>query len=344
MHRGIELSTGLMDALVLEEPGRIALKKVAVPEPGPGELLIQVKAATTCGTDLKAYLRGHPQIPMPGVFGHEYSGVVIAAGTDAPFQVGTAVMGVHSAPCQKCFWCESDQENLCTQIMATKVLGSYAECLLIPAHIARINVFAKPDHLSFDQAALLEPLACVAQGVKELKPKMLTERILIIGPGAIGLMFVAALRQLGFRDITVAGRNKKRLAIAEQMGARPMHISDVHHGIGRGYDSVIECTGNVEVWQQSVDFVRRGGRVMLFGGCPAGSHVAFSTQRLHYDQITLLSPFHFGTAAVKMAKEWLTGPGFDLTKLITSQRDLADAELVFSDLQAGLGIKYVFHP
>lgn len=83
---------------------------------------------------------------------------------------------------------------------------------------------------------------------------------------------------------------------------------------------------------------------MLFGGCPAGSHVAFSTQRLHYDQITLLSPFHFGTAAVKMAKEWLTGPGFDLTKLITSQRDLADAEMVFSDLQAGLGIKYVFHP
>ena len=118
-----------MEALVLEEPGCIALRTVEIPQPGPGEVLIKVVAATTCGTDLKAYLRGHPQIPMPGLLGHEYAGVVAAIGPGAPFKVGDSVMGVHSAPCQHCFWCERDQENLCESIMATKVLGSYAEYL-----------------------------------------------------------------------------------------------------------------------------------------------------------------------------------------------------------------------
>src|SRR5690349_12508507 len=184
-----------MRALVLEEPGCIKLAKVEVPRPGPGEVLVKVSAASTCGTDLKAYLRGHPQIPMPGVFGHEYSGIVAAVGEGTTFKPGEAVMGVHSAPCQRCFWCAEGQENLCESIMATKVLGSYAEYLLIPAHVARLNLFAKPEALTFDQASLLEPLACVAQAASLLTLRPDT-RALVIGPGAIGLMFVAALRML----------------------------------------------------------------------------------------------------------------------------------------------------
>ncbi|MBL8048509.1 MAG: alcohol dehydrogenase catalytic domain-containing protein [Chthonomonas sp.] len=333
-----------MSALVLEEPGLLRVCEVDVPLPGPGEILIRVRAATTCGTDLKAYLRGHPQIPMPGIFGHEYSGTVVAVGEGAPFAIGTDVMGVHSAPCQTCFWCESNQENLCERIMETKVLGSYAEYLLIPAHIARLNVFEKPASVSFARAALLEPLACVAQGILELGSLMPYTRVLIIGPGAIGLMFVAALRQLGIHDVTLAGRNKRRLAVGEQLGARPLHVSDVPHSLGRGYDVVIECTGNVEVWQSSIHYARRGGRVMLFGGCPAGTHAAFDTQHLHYQQITILSPFHFGTRAVQTAREWLLDPNFHIEAVISGQREIADAEQVFADLQSGNGIKYLFRP
>src|SRR5580693_6423859 len=100
-----------MRSLILEKPGRLSLSELEVPKPGPGEVLIRVEAATTCGTDLKAFRRGHPQIPMPGPFGHEYSGVVVAAGDGAKFAVGEAVMGVHSAPCRHCFWCLHGQEN-----------------------------------------------------------------------------------------------------------------------------------------------------------------------------------------------------------------------------------------
>lgn len=333
-----------MRALILQQPGQLSLSTVPIPQPGPGEVLVKVRAATTCGTDLKAFLRGHPQIPMPGVFGHEYAGDVAAVGPGAPFSVGQAVMGVHSAPCGECFWCTADQDNLCERIMATKVLGSYAEYLLIPAHIARMNLFERPESLSETRASLLEPLACVAHGVEQLGLRLPGARILVIGPGAIGLMFVAALRQSGHLDVTLAGRNRHRLALGEGLGARAIAISDAERTMGIGYDAVVECTGNVEVWEQSVNYSRRGGTVMLFGGCPAGTHVAFDTKRLHYDQITLKSPFHFGPRAVQQAREWLLDPLMRLDGIISGERTLEDGEAVFEDLRHGHGVKYVFRP
>lgn len=332
-----------MRALVLQEPGCLALRDVRVPRPGEGEILLRVEAATTCGTDLKAFLRGHPQIPMPGVLGHEYSGTVADAGPGASFQVGDPLMGVHSAPCGECYWCLRDQENLCESIMSTKVLGSYAEYLLIPARVARKNLFLKPAGLSFEKAALLEPLACVAEGLRVLKPRS-DDRVLVIGPGAIGLMFVAALRLTGVKDVTLAGRNPARLEVGEQLGAKPAKLDSRDLLAGRGFDVVIECTGTVEVWERSVSFVRRGGSVVLFGGCPSGTTARFDTRHLHYDQITLISPFHFGTEAVRTARKWLLDPALDLGLLISGERALEDGLATFEDLKAGRGLKYVFKP
>jgi len=331
-----------MRALILEQPGSVRLQETAVPEPGPGDVLLRVRAATTCGTDLKAYLRGHPQIPMPGTFGHEYSGEVAAVGAGAPFREGDAVMGVHSAPCKTCRWCLRGQENLCETIMATKVLGSYAEYLLVPARIAKQHLFHKPSGLSFERAALLEPLACVLQGLTllRLRPE---DRVLVIGPGAIGLLFVAALRYMGVGEVTLAGRNEHRLAVGQQLGAR-IEAFDPKSPALRGFDCVIECTGAVEVWERSLDFVVRGGTVVLFGGCRVGTTACFDTRRVHYDQITILSPFHFGTEAVMRARDWLLDPRFEVGPLISGKRSLDEGAQVFEDLRTGQGIKFVFEP
>jgi L-iditol 2-dehydrogenase len=223
------------------------------------------------------------------------------------------------------------------------VLGSYAEYLLIPARIARLNVFKKPAHLSFALASLLEPLACVAQGILEFKKAgaFPADSTLVIGPGAIGLMFVRALRASGVERVVLAGRNPDRLAVGASLGAETIPWNKEGKG---DYDLVVECTGQPEVWEASVNFARRGGRVMLFGGCPSGTNVSFSTSRLHYDQITLLSPFHFGTAAVLTAKSWLDDPVNDFSPLISGTRTLAQAGETFADLEAGRGIKFVFQP
>lgn len=328
-----------MQALILHAPGSLTLEEIPSPAPEPGDVLIKVEAATTCGTDLKAFLRGHPQIPMPGVLGHEYTGEVLAVGEGSEFRPGDKVMGVHSAPCQQCRWCRRGQENLCESIMATKVLGSYAEKLLIPSRIAKLNLFKRPSHLRDDIACLLEPLACVAQAISRISINP-GSRALVIGPGAVGLMFVAALRRLGMSEITLAGRNSKRLAIGERFGASARYLSDL---TGQ-YDLVIECTGKVEVWEQSIDFCDRGGTLVLFGGCPSGTNACFDTKKVHYDDITILSPFHFGTQAVQMARTWLLDTTFDLSALITGQRSLREGAEVFRDLEAGHGIKYVFRP
>lgn len=334
-----------MKSLILQEPGRITLEEIPLPNLTNGDLLVKVASATTCGTDLKAFKRGHAQIPMPGGFGHEYSGVVVATGEDAKFPVGQAIMGVHSAPCGECYWCTHDQENLCETIMSSKVLGSFAEYLVIPKRIAEKNVFEKPDDLSFDIASLLEPYASVAQGMRELRNVLRPDSsVLVIGPGAIGLLFVAALKESGIQEITLAGRNQVRLAVGQQFGATIVSVQDIPIPGGRGYDIVIECTGQVEVWEKSIDYVRRGGTLMLFGGCAGGTKVTFDTKRVHYDQISILSPFHFGTDAVRQAREWILTSHSDLSLLITSGRKLEEGIAVFEDLDAGKGIKYVFHP
>ena len=331
-----------MRALFLDAPGSLSLREIPTPAPGPGDLLVRVEAATTCGTDLKAWRRGHPQIPMPGPFGHEWAGTVVGTGEGAKFHVGDGIMGAHSAPCGECLWCRRGQPNLCGSIMATKVLGSYAETLLIPRRIAETNVYPKPEGLPWAEAALVEPLACAVQGVLELKKAgaYLEDgaRALVIGPGAIGLIFVALLRREGVA-VDLAGRNPERLAVGASLGATPMSLDDAPRAV---YDMVIEATGQVEIWERSVDFARRGGHVLLFGGPPGGTRASFDTHRLHYDQITLLSPFHFGPEAVRLAAEAL--PHLGLGVLVTGDRRLEEAEAVFADLDAGRGLKYAFRP
>jgi len=330
-----------MRSLCLLSERSISIVESDLPDLLPGDLLLEVKSATTCGTDLKAFQRGHPQIPMPGPFGHEYSGTVIATGNDAKFQIGDDVMGVHTAPCQHCRWCLRDQENLCETIMATKVLGSFGSHLRIPKRISDLNVFLKPAQLSFDEACLLEPLSCVAQGILNAKWRP-DDEILIIGPGAIGLMFGVALRSIGTKNVTLVGRNPKRLKVANHLDIPSKLIQDLDDKAK--FDVVVECTGNKQIWESSIERTQRGGVLMLFGGLPSNTKVEFNSSRMHYEQITILSPFHFGTKAVKQAHDWLLLPDFDLKPLLSGQRTLDQAIATFQDLEAGNGVKYVFKP
>ncbi len=341
-----------MQANILVNAGRLEMRELPLPEAGPGEVLVQVKTALTCGTDLKAYLRGHPQIPMPGPFGHEFSGEVegVGAGVEK-FRVGDAVMSVHSAPCGKCYWCEKGQGNLCESIMGSKVLGAYAEYVLVPAHIVSQNMFIKPGHLSYEEAAALEPLACVVYGLQQI-PHSHQDTVLVIGAGAIGLLFLQTLQARDVSQVIVAGRREYRLRLARELGAN--QVIDVREENlaatvmaateGRGADVVIECTGKPEVWQQSVDLVRRGGHVLLFGGCPKGTQVCFDTARLHYDQITVHSPFHFDPAAVSAAYSMLTEGRVKPGRLISGSFSLDRLEEAFSLLQSGDCVKYVIRP
>lgn len=341
-----------MLANVLIKPGQIELREIETPSAGTGEVVVKVKAALTCGTDLKTFLRGHPKFPLPTLFGHEFSGEIAEVGKGVKkFREGDQIMSVPSGPCGNCYFCQRSQENICESAMANYALGAYAEYIKVPAQVVSQNMFEKPASLPYKEAALLEPLACVIHGLSLVKFRE-DDTVIIIGAGAIGLLHMMALQAYGLKRIVVIGRKPYKLQLARQLGA--FHVIDATTSLtreeihtitnGRGADVVIECTGQPNVWEASVNMVRRGGEVIFFGGCKQGSTVSFDTHRLHYDQVTIRSPFHLTRASVRESYELLADGRLKGYPLITDTYPLDRLNEVFSLLQQGDCIKYAVIP
>jgi len=338
-----------MRVAYLTSPGTITIEERPIPEPSRGEVLVRVKSALTCGTDLKAYIRGHNLIPTPGPFGHEFSGIVAKKGTGVrKLREGDDIMAVHSAPCLTCFYCKRGSYNLCDNIMKTKVLGAFSEYILLSEHIVKQNTFSKPENLSFDEAAILEPLSCVVHPYSLNRMKGI-ETALIVGVGPIGLLHMFLLKNNGV-NVTVSDLSDKRLKTALRLGADDAVVPDsISSSIektasGAGFDLVVECTGRPEVWERTIDLVRKGGTVILFGGCKSGTRVTFDTEKLHYNEITLLGSFHFTPTDVRTAYKLLTESELDVSPLITGNAKLNDIQSVFEKLREGTGIKYAINP
>ncbi|MHA1569345.1 MAG: zinc-binding dehydrogenase, partial [Alphaproteobacteria bacterium] len=348
--RWLGIGGGFMRAAILEKPQQLVIQDLPDPTPPPGGVVLKIKAALTCGTDVKTYLRGHPMIPLPSPLGHEFAGVVTAVGDGHDkFAVGDEVMAVHSAPCNECFYCRQDLHNLCESIMDTKVLGAFANQIALPAHIVAQNAYLKPEMITFAQAAFLEPLSCVVHGAR-LARAALGETVVVLGAGPIGLLFTMLLRAEGCHTTIIEPREKRR-EMAARLGADQVFATGeealpvVKESTGGyGADLVIECTGQLEAWVESLQYLRRGGRVLLFGGVPSGSQVRFETDRLHYDQIQVMSSFHFTPADVALAADLLVSDQIDPAPLITGSTRLDGLSLSFKLLSQGEGVKVLVHP
>lgn len=303
----------------------------------PGEVRIRIEAALTCGTDLKVFKRGyHAQmIVPPALFGHELAGVIIevrepnAASERFTWKIGERVVVANSAPCGTCFYCQKDQENLCDNLLFLN--GAYAESIAVPARLVQKNLVKLKEGTEFRDAALTEPLACVVQGMQDTRPQP-GERMLVIGTGPIGLMFVALGKHLGC-SVTAAGRGAKRLEAARGLGA--CEVIDVAASPNFGsqaprdtrFDIVVEAVGKPETWQAAVQLVRKGGRVNFFGGCPSGTTLSLDTALVHYSNLTLLASFHHTPATIRRALSFIE------ERIITA-REFVDGECALSGLPA----------
>ncbi len=330
------------------------LRDDEMPEPESGGIVVRVRAALTDGTDLKAFRRGHPKMPMPTRFGHEFSGDVASVGEGVTaFSAGEAIMAVHSAPDGTCYWCVRGEEELCQSAMETKILGAYAEYISVPKHIVERNVFRKPVTVSYEAAAFLEPVACVVHALQMLAPRP-GDAIAIVGDGGFGILHALVARTLGARAILV-GRRSERLALARSLGIVETIDARAQTNVGaairalsenRGADAVIESTGALDVWEAAPAYVRRGGSVVLFGGLPSGTRVAYDSSRLHYDEVKLLGPFHFTPRAVRAAYDLLTARAIEVEPIVSERFPLERLEDAFRSLDAGRGLslKYAIVP
>jgi L-iditol 2-dehydrogenase len=299
-----------MTAAVLYGKEDVQIETVDVPQIGRGDVLVRVRAALTCGTDVKVFRRGYHarMIVPPALFGHELGGDIVAMGKDVRgFKMGQRVVAANSAPCGTCFYCEHNQENLCEDLLFNN--GAYAEYIRIPERIVRRNMYEVPDHVSYQDAALVEPLACVLRGLEEsgVRPG---DTVAVIGLGPIGMMFVRLAKAVCNARVIAIGRRPQQLLRASRMGADETVLNcegadvvgPVHEMTGgRGADVVIEAVGLPEVWQLAIKLLRRGGVVNFFGGCPDGTNLSLDTNLLHYSELTCKASFHHTPALIRKA-------------------------------------------
>jgi L-iditol 2-dehydrogenase len=328
---------GNMTAAVLYGKEDVKIEKVPIPRLEEGEVLIKVQVALTCGTDLKVYQRGYHarMIVPPALFGHELAGVVEEVGPNVRwFRKGMRVVALNSAPCQTCFYCSKHQENLCEDLLFNN--GAYAEYIRIPRRIVETNMLAIPSQISFEEAAMVEPLACVLRGLHETGVEI-GDTVTIIGGGPIGLMFVQVAKLAGCNVIAVVKRESQASA-AKRFGAddvvQTTTTADVVEAVRalspdrRGSDVVIEAVGRPQAWEWAVDMVRKGGTVNFFGGCAAGTKVPLDTSRLHYSEITLKATFHHTPEGVRKAFALIVERKIRGTDYITGEAPLSRLQQV----------------
>jgi L-iditol 2-dehydrogenase len=330
-----------MQAAVLYGKEDVRLESVPVPPVGSGELLIRVRTALTCGTDVKVFRRGYhaKMIIPPALFGHEMAGDIVAVGEGiTKFRVGQRIVAANSAPCDRCFFCRHNQQNLCEDLLFNN--GAYAEFMRLPERIVRTNTYAIPSRLAYKDAALVEPLACVLRGLHEsnLQPG---DTIAVMGLGPIGLMFVRLAKwAFGARVIAIARRLEQVdravvLGAAEGvlMGDGAAVISEVHARTARrGADVVIEAIGHPQAWELATQLVRKGGTVDFFGGCPSGTKVALDTDLLHYSEITCKASFHHTPDHIRRALELIADGTVTANHIVNHEEPLSRLPQVLSDL------------
>jgi L-iditol 2-dehydrogenase len=340
-------------AAVLYGKEDFRLETVDDPTPDAGEIVMRVAVATTCGTDLKVWRRGgHAKmLQPPTLFGHEAAGEIVAVGSGVSgWQVGDRVVANNSAPCLDCFFCDRQEYSLCEKLTWNN--GTFAEYVKIPAAIVRQNLLKVPDNLPDELASLTEPLACVLHGIAR-SPVKSRDRVVVLGDGAIGLMFVGVLATM-CESVLLFGGHDRRLEIGKELGAsRTFNYHHLNEPIDevarsltqkRGADLTFEATGIPQVWETAIDCTRPGGTVNLFGGCPRDTTVNVDTERLHYSELTLKGVFHNTPQYVREALALLGSRKIPFELLVSDRRPLSELQTVFQQMRDREVLKVAIDP
>ncbi len=326
----------------------VRVEDIPEPKAGPGEVVIKVEAATTCGTDVKTYMRGHVlrRGKGPGVFGHECSGTVVEVGEGVTkFALGDRVATHNSAPCCKCYYCKLGQSSMCQSRVGLG--GAFAQYVKIPAPIVEQNAFKMPDDLSFGAACMLEPFSCAVYGADEIGIR-LGDIAVVNGAGPIGLMLMRCAVMQGAHLIST-DMSDYRLGVARELGAaETINVTGIEDQVqavrdrtpdGRGVDVAIEAVGTPETWEKTIKMARKGGKVLLFGGCKPNTTFTVDTELMHYSQLTVKGVFHTTPLHVSRAFDLICRRAITPEIFITGQFPLSETVAAIEGHARQEGIK-----
>jgi len=338
-------------AQVFHGPGDLRLEDVPVPEPRPGEVVLRIEAALTCGTDVKTLRRGHPiMIPtVPTVFGHEFAGTVAAVGRQVhTVREGDRAAAANSAPCGSCAPCRRGQPNLCDDLLF--VNGAYAEYIALPPRLVARNLVPVGPRVEPARVAFAEPVACCLRAIDAaaIRPG---DPVVVLGHGPLGLLLGLLARAAGAR-VVLAGKAGPRLEHARALGfAACLDVTQAHdvpealrQAAGGDVRSTIEATGRPEAWEQAVAATGKGGTVVLFGGCAPGTTIQLSTRRVHYDELRLSGVFHHTPEVIRRAVELLADGRLDPMPLVTHEMGIEAVPRALDLMRRGDALKVLIRP
>ncbi|MFI1095622.1 zinc-dependent alcohol dehydrogenase family protein [Streptomyces sp. NPDC020917] len=324
-----------MKAAVISSPGVVGIETVDDPAPGTGEVVVQVAACGLCGTDLHI-LQGEFAPTLPIVPGHEFAGEIVAVGAEvAGLAVGDQVAVDPSLYCHECHYCRIGRNNLCERwnAIGVTVPGGAAEFAAAPA----ANCIRLPEHISTRDAALIEPLSCAVRGYDVLSTRM-AAHVLIYGSGTMGLMMLELAKRTGAASVDMVDVNEDRLATARALGCSTTATSAEAIQRPRGWDVVIDATGNAAAIQDGLERVGKGGTFLQFGVADYATRATIDPYRIYNQEITIT-----GSMAVlhsyERAAELFAGGVLDPEVFISDRLPLVDYAAALQQFKAGQGRK-----
>ena len=339
-----------MKAAILYAPNDMRLSAADDPVPLPGDLILRVRAATICGTDIRVY-RGRKTagIRYPSVIGHEFSGEIVAVDGSAVHRPGTRVGVCPAIPCGRCAQCLRGLENLCPDLQAIgyEIDGAFAEYIRIPARAVELgNVHMLPDNVSDADAALIEPLACVLNGQNKVQLQQ-GDSVVILGAGPIGTLHAKLARLRGAARVIVSEPNMARRAAALEAGADVVidpTAADLRATVraetrGQGADVVICAIGIPALAAQAIGLAAKGGRISLFAGFTKGETGLLDINAIHYDELRVTGAFGLSRRDYEDALNMVADGRIDLRDMVTHRYGLHEVAAAFAMAESGAAMK-----
>ena len=345
-----------MKAAVLEALDRLVVTEVPTPEVEEGGVLVRVHACAVCGSDIRMFHCGNPRLKPPAIMGHESSGVVVAVGGNVTkFKVGDRVAVGADVPCGECPFCVAGIGNNCqiNYAMGYQFPGSFAEYV----HLNRIVVNHGPvhkiaDHVSYDEAALAEPLACVLNAL-ELSPVRLGDTVAIIGAGPIGCMIIEVSRRMGATKVIVVQRSRPRLEMARQFGADVYICSSEDDAVARvreetgglGADVILTACPSPQAQVDAINMAKNRARVNFFGGLAKDkSQVTLDTNVIHYKELFIMGAHGCVPRHHQMAVDLIASGAIKIGRYISHRFPLDKACEAFAAAESHAGMRVVVNP
>jgi L-iditol 2-dehydrogenase len=331
-----------MRAAVYYENRDLRIEERETPKAGPGELVFRVMASGVCGSDVLEWYR---LAKAPVVLGHEVAGSVVEIGAGlAGFAAGDRIVTTHHVPCNDCRFCRAGQHPICETLRTTHFdPGGFAELVRLPAANVARGTFAVPDHVTYDEASFVEPLACVVRG-QRIVGGTSRKTVAVLGSGISGLLHILWARANGAARILATDIDPFRLEAARHAGA-DLVLDARKQEIEERADLVIVCTGAVAAVGQAIRIVDRGGTILMFALFQPGLTFPIPLYELGKDAVTVTSSYAGPPADMRTALDAIAARTIDVASLITHRLPLEKTGDAFKLVEAaGESLKVIVRP